>query len=562
MRTGKAFLLTAILVLLVLTSCVKPSIPDESFTYGNTLLVSFVEYVTGPVAAGVAVEVFDGESGELIGEGVTNESGQAFIELVWHLEEENADERTVTIVASKEDMATSAMKGLKVPLHSLSEQIDTGPVMADMAIRRAMVDPESSRFPNLDIVLSGVTGEATDPTGLSFFKVKLDSDLEYESWFRLYVGVGYVPWEMGYDFMSANRSEMTFTVTSNGYSGEVPIHVVVYDFNRARLDQVIYLNFAGGETTQVEKFAPSGLSVLSITSDTRFEYCSLSEETVEETPTPDEAEYGEAISKEETNIYIKLSWKRPQDDVGLAGYNIYHSVDGVTYRKVAFRKSPDFFDSGIGIEAGKRYYYKVRSLYLDGSESEDSNVVSLVPLDIFKVKLISPLNNSTGVSRRPVLRWAPVDKKDHNKVPVLDGGLLNENEIVYHYTCMIWDTVQSGPQLIFPLNQDLERFDFVTEGPRQVSVKFLDPSWSGRGMDWFFLLNTEMEMFPFDRLEAFKTYEWGLDYAYACYTGDDSDENGSPDSMVYSVTIDKSDVVDLRVNHADYLNRFTTWQDN
>ena len=33
MRTGKAFLLTAILVLLVLTSCVKPSIPDESFTY-------------------------------------------------------------------------------------------------------------------------------------------------------------------------------------------------------------------------------------------------------------------------------------------------------------------------------------------------------------------------------------------------------------------------------------------------------------------------------------------------------------------------------------------------
>ena len=120
----------------------------------------------------------------------------------------------------------------------------------------------------------------------------------------------------------------------------------------------------------------------------------------------------------------------------------------------------------------------------------------------------------------------------------------------------------SGPQLIFPLNQDLERFDFVTEGPRQVSVKFLDPSWSGRGMDWFFLLNTEMEMFPFDLLEAFKTYEWGLDYAYACYTGDDSDGNGSPDSMVYSVTIDKSDVVDLRVNHADYLNRFTTWQDN
>ena len=48
--------------------CVKPSLPDESFTYGNTLLVSFVEYVTGPVAAGVAVEVFDGESGELIGE--------------------------------------------------------------------------------------------------------------------------------------------------------------------------------------------------------------------------------------------------------------------------------------------------------------------------------------------------------------------------------------------------------------------------------------------------------------------------------------------------------------
>ena len=44
---------------------------------------------------------------------MTNESGQAFIELVWHLEEENADERTVTIVASKEDMATSAMEGVE-----------------------------------------------------------------------------------------------------------------------------------------------------------------------------------------------------------------------------------------------------------------------------------------------------------------------------------------------------------------------------------------------------------------------------------------------------------------
>jgi hypothetical protein len=561
MSTGKAFLLTTLLLLLVLTSCVKPSIPDESFTYGNTLLVNLVEYVTGPVAAGVAVAIFDGESGELIGEGVTNESGQASIELVWYLEE-STGERAVTIVASKENMAKSAMMGLKVPLHSLSEPIDTGPVMTDMVIRRAMVDPESSRFPNLDIVLSEVAGEATDTTGLSVFKVKLDSDQEYDSWFRLYVGLGYVPWEMGYDFMSANRSEITFTVSSNVYSGELPVHVVVYDFNRARLDQVIYLNLASGETTQVEKVAPSGLSVLSITSDTRFEYCSLFEEASEELRATDEEEYGEAISKEETNIYIKLSWKGPQNEVDLAGYNVYRSVDGVTYRKVAFRKSSNFLDPGIGVEVGKRYYYKVRSLYLDGSESEDSNVASFGPLDVFKVKLVSPSNNSTGVSRRPVLRWAPVDKKDHDKVPVLGGGLLNENEIVYHYTCMIWDTVQSGPQLIFPLNRELERFDFVAEGPRQVSVKFLDLSWSNRGMDWFFLLNTEMEMFPFDRLEAFKTYEWGLDYAYACYTGDDGDGNGSPDSMVYSVTIDKSDVVDLRLNHADYLNRFTTGQDN
>ncbi|HPI16938.1 MAG TPA: hypothetical protein PLO21_10030 [Mesotoga sp.] len=553
----------------------QPAVHVESETetveimqeYGNTLLINLVEYMTGPAAEGVSLEVFDGETGAFLGSGETDIEGKAEIDLLWLLSPGLLEVREVTVKAEKTGLAPSVLEGLAVPLIPSNELASAGsPLPVDMAINRAMIDPLDGSYPEIEITLLDGNGNEIDPTDVStnvYLNIEYASDLEYDVWDVLYVGVGYVPWAGVRDFASFGMSKAAFAIPAEIFNGDLPVHVVVYNYNRARLDRVVNLNFTAEKAGPAETSPPTGVWLWSWTSDANVNYYSLPKEINGRKLNLDEETFENLMgAPAEGNIFVQIAWDLPENLAGLVGFNIYRSSDGVNYKKIAFRTALYGFDSGIGIEAGNRYFYKVRSVYADGSESEDSNIASVVPLDIFKVKLLSPANNSTGVSRRPVLKWAPVDKINSNKVPVLGGGLLDESKIAYHYTPWIYDTVQSDYQHLLAVDSEFETFDFSTYGPQQVSVKFLDPFWLGKVMNWIFILNGQAYLYPFDQLEAFKTYEWGLDYAVATYYGYDEDGDGFYDSVAYSTTIDLGYDFDRWVNDADYYNRFTTGGDN
>ncbi|WP_169746205.1 fibronectin type III domain-containing protein [Kosmotoga pacifica] len=460
-------------------------------------------------------------------------------------------EKEVEILVNAENCAPSAVKGVVVSGALEATDLENVPVI-EMAANRAMINPESTELPAFTFRFEDAEGNPIDPTNIATdvtVIVEINDDNDWEYFDALYIGLGYVPWAGGRDAATFGATSLEYTYSLEGKSGEILLHIVAYNHNRARMDQIVTLNFQPPETPVIaERFAPTGVWIYSLTKDSPIEFYGL-KETAGSKLASKELHLDELNGAPvEGNIFVQIAWDAPATSTDIVGYNIYRSDDGgLTYKKVAFRTGDYGFDHGIGIEPGKEYFYKVRSVYSDGSESGDSNVVRMVPLDIFKVKLVSPANRATNVSRRPIFRWIPTDKEDPTKAPVLGGGLIDENDIYYGYYLWIYDTTQSDGQHIVPDDE------FYTFGPSEVSVQFLDPSY-----DWYYFVMGDWYYYFFDGLEAYKTYEWGLDYAYAIYYGDDEDGDGFEDWISLAVTIDWGYGIDRWVNEPDYYNRFTT----
>jgi hypothetical protein len=189
---------------------------------------------------------------------------------------------------------------------------------------------------------------------------------------------------------------------------------------------------------------------------------------------------------------------------------------------------------------GQKYYYTVRTVYRDGTESDNSNIIEVIPLDLFKVKLISPADNETNVSRTPTFVWKPVYWRDWTSTPNIGGDLIDDEDITYaYYGPWIYDTAVSDQHIFYNVLT-------TTPGPQQVFVPF-DPysgNWKRIYPDGSLVPQTEP-------LEKYKTYEWGLDIAAAYYETDDG--------IWISATIDYGyPGWDRWTNKADYFNRFTT----
>lgn len=545
------FPLAALLLLILLSGCPQSIQPEEETLVTSQIMVEVVQYMTGPALENAQVEVFDAVTGDLLGEGVTDELGKATVNLTWTGE---VLEKEVEILVDAEDCAPSAVKGVVVSGTLETTDLENVPVI-EMAANRAMINPESTELPEFTFRFEDAEGNPVDPTNIATdvkIIVEIDNDNDWEYFDALYIGLGYVPWAGGCDKSTINATSLEHMYSLEGRSGEVPLHIVAYNHNRARVDQIVILNFQSPETPDItEKFAPTGVWVYSLTKDSPIEFYGL-KETASSKLVGKELHLDELNGAPvEGNIFVQIAWDVPATPTDIVGYNIYRSDDGgLTYKKVAFRTRDYGFDHGIGLEPGKKYFYKVRSVYSDGSESGDSNIVQMVPLDIFKAKLVSPANRATDVSRKPIFRWIPTDKEDPTEAPVLGGGLIDEDDIYYGYYLWIYDTTQSDSQHIYP------DYEFYTLGPSEVSVQFLDPLY-----DWYYRVMGGWYPYFFDGLEAYKTYEWGLDYAYAEYIGEDEDGDGYADWISLAVTIDLGYGIDILTppwNRADYYNRFTT----
>lgn len=198
------------------------------------------------------------------------------------------------------------------------------------------------------------------------------------------------------------------------------------------------------------------------------------------------------------------------------------------------------FDKGYDLNPGSTYFYQVKALYTDGVESGGVETDEVVPLDIWNVKLMTPADDATGVSRMPTFTWKPVISVTNSGTPHIGGAGVADSDILYvFYGPWMYDQAVSDQYIIYD-------YVFQNWGPAQQSVAFLGGSGT-----WIRVYPDSSTDPQTDALEKMKTYEWGLDLASAVsWTG--------ASNMWYSTTIDYGYGLDRWSNPADKYNRFTT----
>jgi hypothetical protein len=504
--------------------------PVWSFTVGGNLAtIKVVEFTTGPAAIGVNVEVYQGDT--LIISDITDENGHA----KFYLPDGRYD-----IKITGQNKATSVIYNYDPVIIPEIETLS----------RRAMTD--NDEIPNLQITVTAYPDlvlpdpEATTITA-DYIRLTVESDVVM---YVAYVGLGLVPSATGRDASNFDSYEFTTGWLDLGRFNNttVPLHVVVYTPNDTRVDKIIYLTINRSSVPEVTvRVPPTGLWYYGWTSDVNRAFYSL--------PRPVKDILFKGMPKEmmnelenykpehnikDTNILVQLAWNHAPA-THRAGYNVYRSTDGQTWQKIAFTTGNFAFDKSVDLMPGQKYYYTVRTVYRDGTESDNSNIIEVIPLDLFKVKLISPADNETNVSRTPTFVWKPVYWRDWTSTPNIGGDLIDDEDITYaYYGPWIYDTAVSDQHIFYDVLT-------TTQGPQQVSVTF-DPYSSE---DWLRIYPDGSSDTQTEPLEKYKTYEWGLDIAAARYV--------TADGTWISATIDYGyPGWDRWTNEADYFNRFTT----
>lgn len=497
----------------------------RSFTVGGqSAEIQVIEFTTGAMAAKVSVSVLQDET-ELIS-GTTDSNGIVKFYL---------PDSTFDIKATATGRATS------VAYNYMPSKI---PVL-QMASNKAMTDYDA--IPNVEVELRDSSSDIVIPIGTTITKqsvnVHVTSDERIDV---LYLGLNFVPsalgrtaaWLMG-------TTDTTLTISLTGFTGKtVPLHIVAYTGNRTRVDKILYLPINYTSTEVTSKKAPTDLYIVGWTSDADVEYYRLvkSTKSVLSKNVPSSIlQTTESLAPEhsinETNMLVQIAWTHaPSTD--RAGYNVYRKEGAGDWEKIAFVNTYYCYDKGYGLNPGTTYYYRVNTLYVDGSESEGVESEAVVPLDLFKVKLASPANNATSVSRTPTFTWKPVVSNSVSTTPHIGGEGVPDSMIEYvYYGPWIYDTTVSD-QHIFNDNY------IASLGPAQESIVFLSGgNWTRIEPDGTYSVQTA-------QLEKMKTYEWGLDLAFAYYT--------SGTTTWISATIDLGYGYDRWTNEADYYNRFTT----
>ncbi len=506
--------------------------------------------------------------GNVLGTGKTDGEGFVLVQIRWTGSESLEG---VQVKATKKDYAPSVVKGLNVT-GALGASAQNQ--MVTMAANRAMMDPSWTAVPNINVTFTlpdGTTPLDISNAGAIPFQAHVTSD---KYWDVMYAGVDYVPWAGVRDGSAndANIKNVTFDLSFAGKNGTVPVHFVVYDQNRARLDLVYFANITNAAAPVTASASPTGLYLVSWTSDANVQYYV---DPRDESPLVDRS--GKMLraplvstnakrgAPDGCNIFVQIAWTAPAAGDAPIGYNIYRSETSATtgFRKIAFRSVTNGFDSGYGLEPGKTSWYKVRSVYADGTESADSNIMELVPLDIFQVELITPAHGAVNVSQTPVFSWKPV-KQGTSETAQVGMGVTPEASIIYDSLLWIYDCVHNDQQHICV--DVATAGGFKTYGPKIISIPFLSGTYYDEvdeetyDLTWIEIPEGQgAVLYPYSGLEAYKSYEWGMDYAAATYIRP-PDVNGGF-YIAFSVSVDLGYGYDRWNNDAENYNGFTTGKD-
>ncbi|PNR97229.1 hypothetical protein [Petrotoga sp. 9PWA.NaAc.5.4] len=500
-----------------------------------------VSFNTGSAVEGATVVIKNGE--DVLARGTTNEKGEVTFNVRGFPEK-------IDVELKKQGYALSKIEGLKV------EDIVDNFKEVQLRTAKLSTDPDTQTFPEVTLSFFDLQGNELDITNITgSFTLRVDVETDNHP-SVIYAKIGSVPGSgsLGERYIASDTKTATFTIDISNFYGENPLYVVFYDYNDNRVEKIEYITITK-EIEEVEgalfvPISPVDFGYVGIVSYTRnqgvefynndkllkivsdkFDFNGANDLPQDFEPLKN---FGTGIeaAPQGTNLWIEISWF-DYDTLyyyGLVGpnvvrpdgYNVYRSFDGVNYRKIATVGSGYYLDPSAQNEAGKEVWYAVTS-YKGNEESELVKLGSVVPLDSFNVNLRSPADRETNVSRQPTFVWEPTKEL-----------ISPESVVEYYYTMWVYDLVQSE-NYIFPgilEGSTVYMYDFATVGAAEVSVTFKGNEGSPEYEDlsWFLYLPSGIYYYGDNKLEAGKTYDWGVDYAYAV--------SYDSDSLAYSIAID------------------------
>ncbi|NHK39171.1 carboxypeptidase regulatory-like domain-containing protein [Thermus thermophilus] len=331
---------------------------------------------------------------------------------------------TYRLEAQKPGMAGSVLEGIRVPEMTSVTLIQ----------RQAFDATATTTPPTLLITQDGNTplegGTFTDTIP---FRVQVDTSKDYVRPMRyIYVALGRTP---GSAFVtnSATWTRRIFTDTEDtgnqalsgsnvaGFGstdGEtVYLEVVAYDFNENRSHYILPITFINTNPTQANAVqAPTQVAATAITLTQAVGFYGVKAPAKIRVPVA-KGQVGELALDpmavpEGSNLYVEVRWCYTDTTAPPFAFDIERSTDGANWVRVGtvgggassscssnpFNRPFYFRDASPDLTPGQTYYYRVVARGVSSAESQPS---STTPLPPFFAPLLSPADESVGVSKTP-----------------------------------------------------------------------------------------------------------------------------------------------------------------
>ncbi|ODN29763.1 hypothetical protein A4H02_09090 [Fervidobacterium thailandense] len=513
------------------TASFKVSAPYDG---AASLTIYVTDYKSGPATAGATVKV---KVGSETLEMVTDNTGKVTFSNITLSTTTDVD-----VVIEKSGYARTYIEGLRLA-HGQNLEFET-------QMRVAKLGPTSSEKPfELSVQIRDANGNDISTTGnvvttdsIQVTGTATTTEYSLNLW---YVKVGGVP---GAGTFTAPRT-IGYTGTISAvpsvaeFEGMVPVYIDVYDMNDNRYEKIVYIYVSRMPAQAITPYivqkyttvAPNGYNIISYTRAQYVEYYGKKD------PKPTAAPSG-------TNLFIRVFWRPWYSASGTTqpkAYRIYRSFDGVSFQPIATVPNTvsSYSDYSAQLEVGKRVWYAVSSVY-DGYETPYTVIGDVIPLPLLQVTYISPLNGSTGVPRDPEFKWQ------------FSGvSTTAEGDPSYLYDIWLYDLVVND-YCYYSLgtNPTTGQYSILPTLVPSVSFKFSDYHHSKRTSQkpWAWIDFAAKDWYPYDKLQAFKTYEWGNELL-AAQIIDPQDR-----SRALSILVDDNNYFGLGNIRTDIYHRFIT----
>ena len=331
---------------------------------------------------------------------------------------------TYRLEAQKPGMAGSLVEGIRVP------------EMASITLvqKPAFDATANTTPPTLLITQDGnIPLEGGIFTDVIPFRVQVDTSKDYVRPMRyIYVALGRTP---GSAFVtnSATWTRRIFTDTEDtgnqalsgsnvaGFGdadGEnVYLEVVAYDFNENRSHYILPITFINTNPTQANTVqAPTQVAATAITLTQAVGFYGVKAPAKIQVPVA-KGQVGELALDpmavpEGSNLYVEVRWCYTDTSAPPFAFDIERSTDGANWVRVGtvgggassscssnpFNRPFYFRDASPDLTPGQTYHYRVVAR---GASSAESQPSSTTPLPPFFAPLLSPADESVGVSKTP-----------------------------------------------------------------------------------------------------------------------------------------------------------------